>query len=256
MGRNIECRHESRHLEGRIMMPGVAAHVLICGAHSWGADAGSLCDAPRLDRVDCADETAALAALERALSDETPVEVVAAPASHGAAQFIDPVLAADPLVTIIVYAARPGSSPAHESDRVIALPPGADWATLAQIAAAAAKTYWARATLQGVQGELDATHRAYRAVAGEFQRQNARIKEHEEQLNVQNQLFDTALKYMSQGLCMFDAAGSLMVCNERYIEIYGLSPDVAKPGCSLRDLLEHRNQRARSRASRRNTSPT
>jgi len=55
-----------------------------------------------------------------------------------------------------------------------------------------------------------------------------------------NLLLDTALNNMSQGLCMFDAEARLVVCNRRYIEMYGLSADVVKPGCHLRDLLRHR----------------
>jgi diguanylate cyclase (GGDEF)-like protein/PAS domain S-box-containing protein len=58
-----------------------------------------------------------------------------------------------------------------------------------------------------------------------------------------NILLDTALNNMSQGLCMFDAEARLVVCNRRYIEMYGLSPDVVKPGCALRDLLRHRIER-------------
>ena len=38
----------------------------------------------------------------------------------------------------------------------------------------------------------------------------------EEQLNEQKIQLDTALNNMSQGLNMFDAAGRLVVCNERY----------------------------------------
>src|ERR1700746_1899389 len=55
-----------------------------------------------------------------------------------------------------------------------------------------------------------------------------------------NLLLDTALNNMSQGLCMFDAEARLVVCNRRYLEMYGLSNDVVKPGCLLRDLLRHR----------------
>jgi diguanylate cyclase (GGDEF)-like protein/PAS domain S-box-containing protein len=58
-----------------------------------------------------------------------------------------------------------------------------------------------------------------------------------------NILLDTALNNMSQGLCMFDAAARLVVCNRRYIDMYGLSTDVVKPGCTLRDLLRHRIER-------------
>ncbi len=59
-------------------------------------------------------------------------------------------------------------------------------------------------------------------------------------LQTQNLRFDTALNNMSHGLVMFDAATRLVVCNERYLQIYGLSPEVVKPGCTLRELLEHR----------------
>jgi diguanylate cyclase (GGDEF)-like protein/PAS domain S-box-containing protein len=53
---------------------------------------------------------------------------------------------------------------------------------------------------------------------------------------------DTALNNMSQGLCMFDSAARLILCNQRYIQMYGLSPEVAKPGCTVRELVEHRKE--------------
>jgi diguanylate cyclase (GGDEF)-like protein len=45
---------------------------------------------------------------------------------------------------------------------------------------------------------------------------------------------------MPQGVLMFDASAKLVFCNQRYIEMYGLSPDLAKPGCALLDLLNYR----------------
>jgi methyl-accepting chemotaxis protein len=51
-----------------------------------------------------------------------------------------------------------------------------------------------------------------------------------------------ALDHMSQGLCMFDAAGRIVICNRPYLRMYKLSPDVVKPGCTLRELIEHRRQ--------------
>ena len=45
---------------------------------------------------------------------------------------------------------------------------------------------------------------------------------------------------MSQGLNMFDSAGRLVVCNERYLQMYGLSSDEVKPGCSVQDLVHAR----------------
>jgi methyl-accepting chemotaxis protein len=51
-----------------------------------------------------------------------------------------------------------------------------------------------------------------------------------------------ALNHMSQGLCMFDAAGRIVVCNQQYLRMYKLSPEVVKPGCTLLELMEHRKQ--------------
>ena len=53
-------------------------------------------------------------------------------------------------------------------------------------------------------------------------------------------LFATALNNMSQGLVMFDGSAQLVLCNSRYIEMYGLSPSVVKPGLKLIDLIRHR----------------
>ena len=58
-------------------------------------------------------------------------------------------------------------------------------------------------------------------------------------LNEQDRLMTAALNNMPQGLCMFDVSARLMLCNERYTEIYGLSAEQVMPGSSLRDLLEH-----------------
>jgi methyl-accepting chemotaxis protein len=49
-----------------------------------------------------------------------------------------------------------------------------------------------------------------------------------------------ALDNMTQGLCMFNRSARLVVCNEPYLKLYGLSREDAYPGCSLRDVLESR----------------
>ncbi len=56
----------------------------------------------------------------------------------------------------------------------------------------------------------------------------------------QNLRLSTALNNMSQGLCMFDAQSRITLLNQRYLDMYKLSPDVVKPGCSLRKLIQHR----------------
>jgi diguanylate cyclase (GGDEF)-like protein len=68
----------------------------------------------------------------------------------------------------------------------------------------------------------------------------AKLAENSEVLEHTNALLDSALHHMSQGLAMFDRNEVLMLCNERYLELYGLSPDIVKPGCTLRTILEHR----------------
>ena len=56
------------------------------------------------------------------------------------------------------------------------------------------------------------------------------------------QLLHTVLDNMEQGVLMFDADARLVFCNRRYLIMYGLTKAMAVPGCSLRDLLQHRTQ--------------
>jgi methyl-accepting chemotaxis protein len=53
-------------------------------------------------------------------------------------------------------------------------------------------------------------------------------------------LLATAINNMSQGLVMFDASERLVLRNDRFIELYGLSTDIVKPGSRLIDLIRHR----------------
>ena len=59
-------------------------------------------------------------------------------------------------------------------------------------------------------------------------------------MSEQKMQLDTALNNMTQGLNLFDAEGRLVVCNERYLKMYGLSADLAKPGCTVRELVRAR----------------
>lgn len=62
----------------------------------------------------------------------------------------------------------------------------------------------------------------------------------EEKVLQQKRQLDSAINNMPQGLCMFDAEGRLVVSNERYVEMYGLSRRVVVAGCALVDLMRHR----------------
>jgi methyl-accepting chemotaxis protein len=56
----------------------------------------------------------------------------------------------------------------------------------------------------------------------------------------QSRLLRAALNNMTQGLCMFDSAARLTLCNARYLDMYGLRPEQARPGTPLRELLAYR----------------
>jgi len=63
-----------------------------------------------------------------------------------------------------------------------------------------------------------------------------------ERLTLEKQRLDRAVNNMTQGLLLVDASQQLVVCNQRYIEMYGLAPEVVKPGCSFREVIAHRKQ--------------
>ena len=65
-------------------------------------------------------------------------------------------------------------------------------------------------------------------------------KQQEKNLRIRNLQFDTAINNMSQGLCFFDAAHRLIVCNDRYVEMYGLPRDRVGPGTALAEIVDMR----------------
>ncbi|GGD28670.1 putative bifunctional diguanylate cyclase/phosphodiesterase [Aureimonas glaciei] len=56
-------------------------------------------------------------------------------------------------------------------------------------------------------------------------------------LEAQNRSFDAALSNMSQGLCMFDAAGHLTVCNHRFGELFFLPDASTQIGRTLAEFV-------------------
>ena len=73
-------------------------------------------------------------------------------------------------------------------------------------------------------------------------RRTSELREREHDLQAQNLRFDIAINNMTQGLLLWDPSGRLIVCNQRYVSMYGLSSDVVKPGLTLRALLVHRQE--------------
>jgi len=51
---------------------------------------------------------------------------------------------------------------------------------------------------------------------------------------------DAALNNLVQGVMMFDSNARLIVCNQRYLDMYGLSRDVVRPGATVQKIVQHR----------------
>jgi diguanylate cyclase (GGDEF)-like protein/PAS domain S-box-containing protein len=62
------------------------------------------------------------------------------------------------------------------------------------------------------------------------------------EIQTQYERLSAAINNMPFGLCMFDAEQKLIVCNQRYAEIYGVSEEHTHPGTPLEAILEHRLQ--------------
>ena len=59
-------------------------------------------------------------------------------------------------------------------------------------------------------------------------------------LDQENGHLRETLDNMIQGVLMFDADRRIVVRNHRYLQMYGLSASVVRPGCTLLELIEHR----------------
>jgi diguanylate cyclase (GGDEF)-like protein len=71
-------------------------------------------------------------------------------------------------------------------------------------------------------------------------RYQIRLDRSQADLELANTRFTAALRNMSQGLCLFDPEQRVVVANARYAEIYRLREDQIKPGTSLREILQAR----------------
>ena len=62
--------------------------------------------------------------------------------------------------------------------------------------------------------------------------------QHEAKLHASR--FEVALNNMLHGLCMFDAESRVIVCNELYARMYGLTPELVRPGTAYADIVAFR----------------
>ena len=87
--------------------------------------------------------------------------------------------------------------------------------------------------------EIDAINRNLEQLVAQ---RTSELRAREADLQAQNTRFDIAINNMTQGLLLYDSLERLIVCNRRYLEMYGLSPDVVKPGLAFRDLIAYRKE--------------
>jgi diguanylate cyclase (GGDEF)-like protein/PAS domain S-box-containing protein len=67
-------------------------------------------------------------------------------------------------------------------------------------------------------------------------------RESEQRLESEKDRLDTALNNMTQGLVLYDASSRIVVNNQRFIDMFGLSTGIVKPGCLFYDVIRHRKE--------------
>ena len=71
-----------------------------------------------------------------------------------------------------------------------------------------------------------------------FKENAAELFERKLELEQVNTQLDLALNNMTHGLAMFNSHGQLIVCNERYMKLYGLPAELCKEGTALSAILQ------------------
>jgi diguanylate cyclase (GGDEF)-like protein len=151
----------------------------------------------------------------------TPMQQILSRADHGTTRQISPVDGEDRLVSARALGEFPLSIVATTTV-AIAL---ADWRAQARllVVAAGLVALAIAITLMLIVRKLSRQH------------QNS-----ERRLALEKERLGTAVNNMTQGLLLYDADARIVLCNQRYLEMYDLSADVVKPGCHFRDLIAHR----------------
>ena len=64
----------------------------------------------------------------------------------------------------------------------------------------------------------------------------------DQRLAAERRQLSIAVNNIPQGLVLYDASARIIICNQPYLDMFGLSPDVAKPGCTMHRLIAHRKE--------------
>src|ERR1700761_8488227 len=71
---------------------------------------------------------------------------------------------------------------------------------------------------------------------------SAQHQDAEQRLELEKERLDTAVNNMSQGLLLYDEDARIVLFNQPYLDMYGLSREVVKPGLHFRDLITYRKR--------------
>ena len=92
--------------------------------------------------------------------------------------------------------------------------------------------------LQSTSENLAIANQDVKNTNEELAQQNNILIRRDRELRTQNERFDAALNNMSQALCLVDAKQRLIVCNQRYQELFGFEKHLLKAGTPIRHLME------------------
>ena len=97
---------------------------------------------------------------------------------------------------------------------------------------------WNNRLLHRAHRELGMLADHLRQTGSELAAANSAVGAANEELHRHNQLFEAALNNMSQALCMADGDQRLIVCNRRFLEMFGLPPSLMKQGRRIGDVIQ------------------
>jgi diguanylate cyclase (GGDEF)-like protein len=78
--------------------------------------------------------------------------------------------------------------------------------------------------------------------------QHRLAKQQQAELRLRNMQFDIAINNMIEGFCFFDKDQRLIICNDRFVEMYNLAPNSVYPGITLREVIQLRYEAGSSPA--------
>jgi PAS domain-containing protein len=71
---------------------------------------------------------------------------------------------------------------------------------------------------------------------------NRQNQEAHQRLELQKHRLDTALNNMTQGLLLYDASARIVLCNQRYIDMFEVPAELVQPGRHYCDLVRYRKE--------------